>query len=320
MEEIMVSVICTAYNHEKYIRQCLEGFVMQKTSFAYEVIVHDDASTDGTASIIKEIEEKYPDIIKPIYQTENQYSKGVRIGDTYIIPKIKGKYVATCEGDDYWCDANKLQLQVDFLESHPEYVGCTHNTKYENVKNGKHHTMFSTEDKDLFLKDCVKTGSQSFHTSSVIVKREYYINKPDFVKTIKGVGDYPNGIYYALCGPIHYFGRVMSVYHFGTLGSWTDRMTAEVELKNNIQSISMLKMADEYSDNKFSDLFNSAILIKDFHVHRLKAEYKELFNKKYKEVIKTKSCLFKLKYLILAFVPGSKNIYKWYRNAKNKKH
>ena len=77
--QIMVSILCIAYNHEKYIRQCLNGFVMQKTNFKYEVLVHDDASTDKTADIIREYEEKYPDLIKPIYQTENQYSKGVKI-------------------------------------------------------------------------------------------------------------------------------------------------------------------------------------------------------------------------------------------------
>lgn len=92
-DEIMVSVICTAYNHEKYIRQCLDGFVMQKTNFKYEVIVHDDASTDNTAEIIREYEKKYPEIIKPIYQKENQYSKGVSIGKI-IYPLCQGKYLA----------------------------------------------------------------------------------------------------------------------------------------------------------------------------------------------------------------------------------
>ena len=75
-EPLMVTILCLVYNHESYIRQCLEGFVMQKTNFRFEAIVHDDASTDGTAAIIREYAEKYPDIIKPIFETENQYSKG----------------------------------------------------------------------------------------------------------------------------------------------------------------------------------------------------------------------------------------------------
>ena len=116
----MVTIRCLAYNHAPYIRQCLDGFIMQKTNFRFEAIIHDDASTDGTANIIKEYAEKYPDIIKPIFQKENQYSKG----NDYIIRRMldehtHGKYVAYCEGDDYRIDPLKLQKQVDFLEKNP---------------------------------------------------------------------------------------------------------------------------------------------------------------------------------------------------------
>ena len=118
----LVSICCLAYNHAP----CLEGFVMQKTNCPIEVLIHDDASTDGTQDIIKEYEAKYPDIIKPIYQKENQYSKGVKVSLVYNFSRAKGKYIAMCEGDDYWTDPYKLQKQVDFLESHPDYVMCSH--------------------------------------------------------------------------------------------------------------------------------------------------------------------------------------------------
>ena len=110
--EMMVSVICLAYNHGKYVRETLEGFVSQKTDFPFEVIVHDDASTDNTADIIREYEKKYPDIIKPIYQVQNQYSQKVDIYKEFELPRMSGKYVAFCEGDDYWSDPYKLQKQV----------------------------------------------------------------------------------------------------------------------------------------------------------------------------------------------------------------
>ncbi|HHX61228.1 MAG TPA: glycosyltransferase [Epulopiscium sp.] len=100
----LVSICCLAYNHEKFIRQALDGFIMQESNFPIEVLIHDDASTDDTANIIREYEKKYPEIIKPIYQTENQYSKGVGISVTYNFPRAKGKYIAMCEGDDYWTD------------------------------------------------------------------------------------------------------------------------------------------------------------------------------------------------------------------------
>lgn len=123
---IIVSVICCAYNHANYIRDCLDGFVAQKTTFKIEVLIHDDASTDNTTEIIREYAAQYPEIIKPVYQQSNQYSKGVDIFCDILLPKAQGKYVAICEGDDYWTDPLKLQKQVDFLESHADYSMCFH--------------------------------------------------------------------------------------------------------------------------------------------------------------------------------------------------
>ena len=138
---ILVTVRCTAYNQVPYIRQCLEGFVIQRTNFRYEVIVHDDASTDGTADVIREYAQKYPDIIKPIIEKENQYSKG----GFSLINKIMsnnfsyGKYIADCEGDDYWIDPLKLQKQVDVLEKNPS-VTCVHTGFITVDKDGKEIT------------------------------------------------------------------------------------------------------------------------------------------------------------------------------------
>ena len=124
---LMVTVQCPVFNHKPYIRQCLEGIVMQKTNFRFEAIVHDDASTDGTADIIREYEEKYPDIIKPIYETENQYSKRDGSLRRILNEHAHGKYVAVCEGDDYWLDPLKLQKQFDILENDEGISMCHHN-------------------------------------------------------------------------------------------------------------------------------------------------------------------------------------------------
>lgn len=121
----LVSICCITYNHCDFIRQCLDGFIMQKTDFAFEIIVHDDASTDGTTDIVKEFEMKYPKLFKVIIQKENQYSKGVNVLSNVFSPAT-GKYIAYCEGDDYWTDPLKLQKQVDFLESNPDYVMSSH--------------------------------------------------------------------------------------------------------------------------------------------------------------------------------------------------
>ena len=113
----LVSIDCITYNHCKYIRDALEGFLMQRTNFPVEILIHDDASTDGTAEIIKEYEKQYPWLIKPVYQTENQYSKHNGTISKIQYGSALGKYIAFCEGDDYWTDPYKLQKQVDFLES-----------------------------------------------------------------------------------------------------------------------------------------------------------------------------------------------------------
>lgn len=137
MNKIMVSVCVLSYNHEKYIRKCLDGIVMQNTSFPIEVWVHDDASTDSSGNIIKEYQQRYPDIIKPILQKQNQYSKGGGILVRHVFPKCNGKYIALCEGDDYWTDPLKLQKQVDFLEAHLNYSVCWHRCKRFYVKKNE---------------------------------------------------------------------------------------------------------------------------------------------------------------------------------------
>lgn len=125
MENPLVSIKCTVYNHEPYLRQCLDGFVMQKTNFPFEAIVHDDASTDHSADIIREYAAKYPDIIKPMYETENQWSKHDGSLERIMDEACTGKYIAICEGDDYWTDSLKLQKQTDFLDSHPNVTLCS---------------------------------------------------------------------------------------------------------------------------------------------------------------------------------------------------
>ena len=117
----VVSICCTTYNHENFISDAIDGFLMQETDFPFEVIIRDDSSTDKTALIIRHYAEEYPNIIKPIYETENQFSKGVK-PMSVVYKKAVGKYFALCEGDDYWTDSLKLQIQVNFLEENPGYI------------------------------------------------------------------------------------------------------------------------------------------------------------------------------------------------------
>lgn len=181
MNDILVSVCVITYNHCNYIRQCLDGILMQQTNFPIEVIVNDDCSTDGTAEIIKEYELKYPHLFKPIYQVENQYSKGVRgMFAKFCFPKAKGKYIAMCEGDDYWTDPLKLQKQVDFLELNHDYSICGHNFIAYNEASCRFETFDTGIDGTYQLNDLINrhvfcsTLSIVFRNDALDV--EYYLN------------------------------------------------------------------------------------------------------------------------------------------------
>lgn len=117
--DVKVSIYCMTFNHADYVHEALEGMLIQETNFAYEILIHDDASTDGTREIIESYVERFPRLIKPIYQVENQYSKGVKVANLNI-ERVKGKYIAQCEGDDFWFNPVKLQMQYDFMENNPE--------------------------------------------------------------------------------------------------------------------------------------------------------------------------------------------------------
>lgn len=147
MDKPLVSISCITYNHAPYIKDALEGFISQKTNFPFEVLIHDDCSTDGTTEIIKEYEQKYPDVIKPIYEKENQFQAGKPAGsNVWNLPRAQGKYIAHCEGDDYWKDPDKLQKQVDFLEANPEYGMCFTDFDVKNESSGRYtHDTFKSK-------------------------------------------------------------------------------------------------------------------------------------------------------------------------------
>lgn len=123
---MMVSVCCTTFNHASFVASAIEGMLAQEVGFPIEILIHDDASTDGTQDVLKEYEKRFPERIKVIYQAQNQYSKGIDPLARILFPMARGRYIAICEGDDYWIDPSKLRRQVEFLESHPDYVICGH--------------------------------------------------------------------------------------------------------------------------------------------------------------------------------------------------
>ncbi len=259
MSKTLVAVCCNTYNHEKYIRQTLQGFVDQKTTFAFRVIVHDDASTDGTQCIMQEFEKKYPELFYMIYEKENQYSKDVDCSRDIVYPLIHEPYTAICEGDDYWCDPAKLQNQVDYMEAHPECSLCVHDTMRIDAEG--HELMRVNgynKDKDYSANDIIAAGGGVlFHTSSFLARTAILQAKPDEI-SIEGIGDYPNAIHLSMQGNVHYFSNVMSCYRVGVPGSWSTRESNTVEkmLKRNRICLDAMNRMDEYTHGKYKKGFD----------------------------------------------------------------
>ena len=213
-EDVMVSVIVLTYNHEKYIRQALDSILMQKVDFKYEILVGDDASTDGTPDILSEYQTRYPDIVKPVFREKN-------LGATYnaynLLCTAKGKYIAACEGDDFWSNQDKLKKQVAFLESHLEYIGCAHKCHIvdeEGVLARKQKLPWVTKKRIYTLRNF--QGLILPGQAATIVRRNIYRNaKYDysiFFQAHRQIGDRTTALIYAAQGDFYCFPEVMSCY------------------------------------------------------------------------------------------------------------
>ena len=222
-QPILVAVYCIMYNHESYIRNCLDGIAMQKTSFRFVAIVHDDCSTDKTAFILHEYAEKYPEIINPIYETENQYSKPDgslgRIMNA-AIDATGAKYIAMCEGDDYWTDPYKLQKQVDYMESHLECAVCFHPVMVHDQRTGEEYPDTLTKVPQITTIHDLARLNNYMHSPSIMYRynAEVHRTMEQFGKI--GVGDYLMSMLYAENGNICKLPDYMAVYRQG-VGVWT---------------------------------------------------------------------------------------------------
>lgn len=178
--EPLVSIACITYNHEPYIRQCLDGFVMQQTNFDYEIVIHDDASTDGTRDVIVEYCTKYPHLFRPIFQDENRYREGKGIYVRFVFPECRGKYIALCEGDDYWTDPLKLQKQVDILDNN-DCVMCSSKYAVYNQSNNQYSIPNLNYGSSEYTFENLIVGDWLYHPLTVIFKRSV-LDNCDFTK------------------------------------------------------------------------------------------------------------------------------------------
>ena len=272
----VISIICNTFNHEKYIRDALESFVGQEVSVPFEVLVHDDASTDSTADIIREFEAKYPEIIKPIYQKENQYSQGVKITPQIQLPRAQGKYVAFCEGDDYWTDAKKLQTQFDCMEAHPEYSGCCH--AYEMVSRDKRllqDKRLTSSDGVVPMESLIGDQLKAPHFATLFLRREV-LQGLGGVFLGKSCNDMVIRLYCARQSPLYYLNRTMSAYRRFTEGSWTMRVggSQAALAEGHKDTISFLRNYDEITDGKYADEIRQCIDWREFEIALIQGDFR----------------------------------------------
>lgn len=256
---ILVSICCVTYNHEPYIADALDGFLMQETNFAFEIIVRDDYSTDKTAAIVKQYADKYPNIIKPIFESSNQYSKGIQPFPA-VMNRSNGKYIAICEGDDYWTSSIKLQRQIDFLEQNPDYSLIFHNAEIKDYdQNGividtRLHTK-NIPSGEVTVAQILMT--KIVPTASVVLRNvdlSYYFSKK------YPVGDTPLFMFMAKFGRLYYSDEITSVYRLLTTGMVKSQLST---MKKHSAFIPYYKdLQKEFSEFDIDDIIHKSIVRK----------------------------------------------------------
>ena len=246
INECVVSVICSTFNQKEYIVRAVESILNQKTDFEYEILIHDDASNDGTYEIVQRFAENYSQIRIIIREQKNLYSQGISFLGDIIRKEARGRYIAICEGDDFWIDDHKLQLQYEALESHPEcdMCACWGCTVTENGEREVSQIRPMTQDGILTIEDVILGGGQYLVTAGLFFRTEMY----DDMKGLSNL-DYAQQIRGALRGGIVYLDRKMAVYRRYAKGSWTNNVLKnDKELEKQWdKERSLLRLFDEHT-------------------------------------------------------------------------
>lgn len=280
---VLVTVMCLCYNHEKYIRQCLDSIVCQKTTFDFMVLVHDDASTDKSADIIREYEQKFPGLVKGIFEEENLYSRKGFLGiQRKMLEYSEGKYLAFCECDDYWNDCRKLQKQYEAAEKH-HAAFCVHQVRKvsedrrplaEKLPELKESFVKSSKEMIKNIFEAENINCFVYQGSSYFIKREILLQEPPEFVQVCDVGDVPMELLGATAGTTVYLAEEMSCYRVMSDSSWNREL-----MKSVIRQIEMQKNMmqcfwayEKYTEHKYDALIESKITYIEQEIVRIRFE------------------------------------------------
>ena len=288
-EKPLVSICCITHNQESYIEDALEGFLIQETDFPFEILISDDASTDRTSQIIRNYTERYPSIVKPIYQHINQYSKGVRVNPVLNFSRALGDYIAMCEGDDCWISSKKLKLQVDELRKHPDINMVFHPAKQLfSDKVGREMCNYGNKKKIFSLSQVIRGDGGFSPTCSLMFKTKAVTDLPKWFYEAP-IGDLYLQIFGSVKGGALYLPQSMSIYRVNSIGSWSLGIKNQLQIEQHVarSNISIDGMSD-YLDSKYKDDIN---FLKSRNYYNLavfylrndsKSEFKETILKAYR--------------------------------------
>lgn len=296
MNDVKVSVICLAYNHEKYIGECLDSIVNQMTTFKFEVVINDDASTDNTANIIREYEERYPEKIKALYQKDNQYSKGVAIIEEKMLEHANGKYVAFCECDDKWTDLHKLQRQYEYMEHHPECSMCVHNTVIHDLNENQKDVNFNSWNKEHVLTQKEVFMDWKVHTSAYFVRKEDAYRPLEFRKY--WFGDYVRLTLAYTEGNVVSLPYIMSQYNYGvSTGALhaVDYSKLQERRTHVLSRNEYLEKLNKYTKKKFNKIIDKRIRLTKLEADTLYERDVLKYSDDKKEIIKAVKKISKMK-------------------------
>lgn len=251
----MVSINCITYNHEEYIVDAIESFLMQVTNFNFEILIGEDCSTDNTREIVQDYARRYPEKIRIITSEKNV---GGRKNSVRLQENSRGKYIAICEGDDYWTDPNKLQKQVDYMELNPNCTLCFHAAEIVIAPKKSTGRIINPYDKsrESPIEDFILGGGGFCATPSLLFPTELMKNPPEFYLNAP-IGDYPMQMYLASRGFAYYMHENMAAYRSDVKGSWTNRLNSRLNVRENIirvneGTINLLNGFNTYTNYKSS--------------------------------------------------------------------